>query len=179
MSHWTRLPAAWSSCRCPCSLQEIWSRWALKVSSNSNDSIILWLWILMKFSLTCLELKWKQLYLEKRSSVTNSTLLYDFFFFLRKPYFHALVRLQTVLMRIILTRNFFFPYCLIFCQYGTEVAHSSLPPYPSCLAPPSHYSCVSFWDVSVYNYTHFPIEHSTWGAFLEVEELIKYKIYET
>ena len=40
---WTGLWAAWSSCRCPCSLQESWTRWPLRVPSNSNDSVILWL----------------------------------------------------------------------------------------------------------------------------------------
>lgn len=32
---------ALSSCECPCSLQGSWSRWLLKVSSNSNNSVIL------------------------------------------------------------------------------------------------------------------------------------------
>jgi len=30
-----------SSCRCPFSLQESWTRWSLRVSSNSNDSMII------------------------------------------------------------------------------------------------------------------------------------------
>jgi len=31
----------WSICKCPCSLQGSWTRWSLKISSNSNDSMIL------------------------------------------------------------------------------------------------------------------------------------------
>ena len=33
--------ASWSSCGCPCSLQESWTRWSLKVLFNSTDSTIL------------------------------------------------------------------------------------------------------------------------------------------
>lgn len=40
---WIRLQATWSSCRYPCSLQGIWTGWPLMVSSNSEDSMILWL----------------------------------------------------------------------------------------------------------------------------------------
>ena len=36
--HW----APWLSCRHPCSLQGSWTRWPLRVPSNSNDSVILW-----------------------------------------------------------------------------------------------------------------------------------------
>ena len=40
-SGWTGLWATcrcnWCSCRCPCSLQESWTRWLLRVPSNSND----------------------------------------------------------------------------------------------------------------------------------------------
>ena len=39
---WTRLWAAWSICGCPCSLQGSWTRWHLKVPSNSKRSMILW-----------------------------------------------------------------------------------------------------------------------------------------
>ena len=58
--HWHRLPrevvnalslvtfrvrlnwalSTWLSCRCPCSLQRSWTRWPLKVPSNSNNSLI-------------------------------------------------------------------------------------------------------------------------------------------
>ena len=31
--------STWCSCRCPCSLQGIWTRWSLRVPSNSNDSV--------------------------------------------------------------------------------------------------------------------------------------------
>ena len=34
--------STWSSCRCHCSLQGSWTRWPLKVLSNSKDSMILW-----------------------------------------------------------------------------------------------------------------------------------------
>ena len=33
--------ATWCSCRCPWSLQGSWTRWPLRVPSNSNDSMIL------------------------------------------------------------------------------------------------------------------------------------------
>jgi len=36
----TRLWATWSSCRCPRSLQGSWTRWPLKVCSNSKDSMV-------------------------------------------------------------------------------------------------------------------------------------------
>jgi len=42
-SGWTRHWATSSSCRCPCSLQGSWTRWPLRVLSNSNDPMILWL----------------------------------------------------------------------------------------------------------------------------------------
>ena len=42
-SGWTKLWATWSSWGCLCSLQGSWTRWPLKVPSNSNDSMILWL----------------------------------------------------------------------------------------------------------------------------------------
>jgi len=32
----------WSSCRCPCSLQGSCTRWPLRISFNSNDSMIVW-----------------------------------------------------------------------------------------------------------------------------------------
>ena len=32
-----------SSCRCPCSLQRSWTRWSLKMTSNSNNSMIIWI----------------------------------------------------------------------------------------------------------------------------------------
>lgn len=35
--------AAWLSWRCPCSLQEGWTVWPLKVPSTANHPIILWL----------------------------------------------------------------------------------------------------------------------------------------
>jgi len=41
-SNWMGLWATWSSCRCPCSLQRSWTRWLLRVSSNSSDSMIVW-----------------------------------------------------------------------------------------------------------------------------------------
>ena len=39
---WVRLWETWSSRRFPCSWQEDWTRWPLKVPSNSNYSVILW-----------------------------------------------------------------------------------------------------------------------------------------
>ena len=33
--------ATWSSCACPCSLQGSWTKWLLKIPSNSKDSMIL------------------------------------------------------------------------------------------------------------------------------------------
>ena len=38
----TGLWATWCSCRCPCSLQESWTRWPLKAPSNWYDSMVLW-----------------------------------------------------------------------------------------------------------------------------------------
>ena len=38
---WTRFWATWSTYGCPCSLQRSWTRWPLKVLSNSKDSMIL------------------------------------------------------------------------------------------------------------------------------------------
>jgi len=38
---WTGLWATWTSCRCPCSLQESWTRWPLKVLSKTKTSMIL------------------------------------------------------------------------------------------------------------------------------------------
>ena len=38
--------SAWWSCRCPCALQGGWTRWPLRVPSNSNDSLILWNFLL-------------------------------------------------------------------------------------------------------------------------------------
>jgi len=40
-SGWMGLWVPWSSCRYPCSLQRSWTRWLLKVPSNSKDSMIL------------------------------------------------------------------------------------------------------------------------------------------
>ena len=42
-SGWMGLWAILSSCRCPCSLQGSWIRWPLRIPSNSNDSMILWI----------------------------------------------------------------------------------------------------------------------------------------
>ena len=39
-----RLWAPWSSCRCPCSLQDSWTRWPLEVPSHSDDSMVLKPW---------------------------------------------------------------------------------------------------------------------------------------
>ena len=39
---WTGLWATWSSWRCPCSLQEGWTRRTLKFPSNPNHYMILW-----------------------------------------------------------------------------------------------------------------------------------------
>lgn len=39
---WMGLWAVCSSCRCPCSMKGSWTRWPLKVPSNSNDPVILW-----------------------------------------------------------------------------------------------------------------------------------------
>jgi len=36
--------STWWSCRCPCSVQGCWTRWPLGVPSNSNGSVILWVW---------------------------------------------------------------------------------------------------------------------------------------
>ena len=44
-SRWTELWATWCSCRCPCSLQGIWTRWPLRVPSNSNNSMVLWFYV--------------------------------------------------------------------------------------------------------------------------------------
>ena len=33
--------STWWSCRCPCSLQGSWTRWSLRVPSNSKESMIL------------------------------------------------------------------------------------------------------------------------------------------
>ena len=41
---WMEFWAPWSSCRCPCSLQGSRSRWSLKIPSNSNCSVVLWLY---------------------------------------------------------------------------------------------------------------------------------------
>jgi len=41
-SGWAGLWATFSSCRCLCSLQGSWTRWSLRVPSNSNNSMILW-----------------------------------------------------------------------------------------------------------------------------------------
>ena len=41
---WTGLWATWSSWRCPCSLQGHWTRWSLKVASNSKHSVSLWVY---------------------------------------------------------------------------------------------------------------------------------------
>jgi len=35
--------ATWSSCKCPCLLQGIWTRWPLRVPSNTDNTLILWL----------------------------------------------------------------------------------------------------------------------------------------
>ena len=34
--------STWSTHRCPCLLQRCWTRWNLRVPSNSNNSVILW-----------------------------------------------------------------------------------------------------------------------------------------
>jgi len=52
---WTELWATWSSCRCPCSLQGSWTRWPLKVPSNSNDSMISYKWLLIWVDSHCKE----------------------------------------------------------------------------------------------------------------------------
>jgi len=41
-SGWMGLWATWSRCRYPCSLQGSWSRWPLRVPSNSNSITVLW-----------------------------------------------------------------------------------------------------------------------------------------
>ena len=33
--------STWWRCRCPCSLQDSWTRWPLRIPSNSNDSVLL------------------------------------------------------------------------------------------------------------------------------------------
>jgi len=45
-SDWTGLWATWLSCRCLCSLHSNWTRWPSEVPSNSNNSMILWKWLL-------------------------------------------------------------------------------------------------------------------------------------
>ena len=40
---WIKPWATWFSCACLCWLQENWTRWPLKVPSNSKDSMILWI----------------------------------------------------------------------------------------------------------------------------------------
>ena len=39
-SGWTGLWATWSRWRCPCSLQQCWTRWPLKVPFNPNNSMM-------------------------------------------------------------------------------------------------------------------------------------------
>jgi len=39
---WSRCWATWWSCGCPCSLQGSWTRWPLKIPSNSKDSMSVW-----------------------------------------------------------------------------------------------------------------------------------------
>ena len=39
---WRGLWAPWCSCRCPCSLQGSWTGWPLRVPSDSNHSMLLW-----------------------------------------------------------------------------------------------------------------------------------------
>jgi len=41
-SGWMGPWPTWCSCRCACSMQGSWTRWPLKVPSNSNDSMIQW-----------------------------------------------------------------------------------------------------------------------------------------
>ena len=41
---WTGLWVICWSCRCPCSLQKSWTGWPLRVPSNSNDSMVLWIY---------------------------------------------------------------------------------------------------------------------------------------
>ena len=38
---WMWHGAFWSSCACPCSLKESWTRWPTEIPSNSKDSMIL------------------------------------------------------------------------------------------------------------------------------------------
>jgi len=40
---WRELWATWTSCRCPYTLQGSWTRWTLRVPSNSNNTVILWI----------------------------------------------------------------------------------------------------------------------------------------
>lgn len=41
-SGWIWLWTPWSSCRCPCPLQGSVTRWPLRDSSDSNDSMLVW-----------------------------------------------------------------------------------------------------------------------------------------
>jgi len=46
---WIKPWATWYSCACPCLLQGSWTRWPLKVPSNSKGSMILW-WVVVTLS---------------------------------------------------------------------------------------------------------------------------------
>ena len=57
-SGWMGLWAIWSSCRCPCSLQESWTRWYLRVTPNSNDPMMVQ-WFYANQASSCFGLLWR------------------------------------------------------------------------------------------------------------------------
>ena len=49
--------STWWSCRCPCSWQGRWTRWPLRVPSNSNDSMVIWFILVCEVQTTRLPAK--------------------------------------------------------------------------------------------------------------------------